>query len=244
MSATFALDRLAMRARPEGTPLMHQQWDNLLFLHWSMETELIRPLVPMQLELDTFDDKAWIGITPFALNNLRVLSLPPVPGLSSFDELNVRTYVHYNGVPGIWFFSLDASKLVAAAAARIFFMLPYFKAQISFTRDAGQFNFELARTSSPSAHFRASWMSGMRLRDPHIDSLAFFLVERYCYFAVHQTEVHMTRVYHHPWILDEANLLEHTSTMIGALGIPEPAAEPLVYFSRNQNVDIWAPAKV
>src|SRR5438093_2627949 len=107
MSATVALDRLAMRARPEGTPVMHQRWENLVFLHWPLAPDLVRPLIPMELEIDTFQDEAWIGITPFSFTNVHLTAIPPIPGLNSFQEINVRTYVHYHGIPGIWFFSLD-----------------------------------------------------------------------------------------------------------------------------------------
>ncbi|HMJ64736.1 MAG TPA: DUF2071 domain-containing protein [Candidatus Binatia bacterium] len=242
MSATAALDRLAMRARPEGTPIMHQRWENLLFLHWSIDPNVLRTALPSELELDTFEDKAWIGITPFALTNVHLTSMPPIPGLNAFEEINVRTCVHYRGIPGIWFFSLDASKVIPAVAARTFFLLPYFKAQVKFEQTAPEFHFSSARIGLPAAHFRATWRTGVRLRDPDLESLAFFLVERYCYFAVQEGAVYATRIYHHPWILDEATVQSHTSTMIGATGIPEPGAAPLAYFSRELEVDIWKPA--
>src|SRR5437868_8915368 len=99
METTLALDRLAMRARPPGEAIMRQNWEDLLFLHWSVAPALLRPLVPEPLEIDTFDGKAWIGITPFRVTGLRVAALPEIPGLNSFEELNVRTYVHYKGMP-------------------------------------------------------------------------------------------------------------------------------------------------
>jgi len=222
---------------------MHQKWNDLLFLHWPVEPEVLRPFIPPQLEIDTFEGHAWIGITPFSLHDVHLNGIPPLPGLSSFHELNVRTYVHHNGLPGIWFFSLDASKVLPAVAARLFFMLPYFKAQIEFWQTAGQFNFDLTRVAS-TASFRASWTAGVRLRDPDLESLAFFLVERYCYFAVENQSIYMTRIYHHPWILDEATVLSHESTMIQNIGICEPTATPLAYFSREQNVEIWKPTQL
>src|SRR5881296_4376481 len=112
MGTAVSLDRLAMRARPQGSPVMYQNWGNLLFLHWPIDPTSIRPLIPEELEIDTSDGKAWLGITPFAMTGVRFVALPPVPGLESFLELNVRTYVHFKGMPGIWFFSLDASKLI------------------------------------------------------------------------------------------------------------------------------------
>jgi uncharacterized protein len=222
---------------------MHQQWNNLLFLHWPLDPLALRPFVPPSLEIDTFEAHAWIGITPFMLRDVHLTAVPSIPGLSSFHELNVRTCVHYNGIPGIWFFSLDASKVVPAIAARLFFMLPYFKAHIEFWQTAGQFNFDLARVAS-AARFRVSWTTGVRLRDPDLESLAFFLVERYCYFAVENQSIHMTRIYHHPWILDEATVLSQESTMLEAAGVPEPSEAPLAYFSREQNVDIWRPTRL
>src|SRR5919197_218550 len=114
METTHAIDRLAVRSKPPGTPVMHQTWQDLLFLHWPIDPIALRPLIPAALDIDTFEGQAWIGITPFALTDLRVTAMPPIPGLSSFDEVNVRTYVVHNGTPGIWFFSLDASKLIPA----------------------------------------------------------------------------------------------------------------------------------
>src|SRR5512140_2079938 len=97
------IDRLAMRARPEGPPVIEQKWENLLFLHWPLDPAVVRAHVPAALDLDLFDGRAWVGITPFHLDNMRPLMLPPVPGFKAFHELNVRTYVAYQGVPGIWF---------------------------------------------------------------------------------------------------------------------------------------------
>jgi uncharacterized protein len=197
------VDRLAMRARPEGTAVMEQVWEDLLFLHWPIEEALMRPLIPQGLEIDTFEDKAWIGITPFRLSGLRLMSLPPIPGFSEFNEINVRTYVLYNGKPGIWFFSLDASKVIPAIGARVFFGLPYYSAEIELLKAEREFRFDMRRDLVSKAHFRAQWTQGVRLRAPDSDSLAFFLVERYALFTEAVGSLNITRVYHHPWILDE-----------------------------------------
>jgi uncharacterized protein YqjF (DUF2071 family) len=196
------------------------------------------------LDIDTFDGQAWIGITPFALTQLRLLSLPPIPGLDSFLELNVRTYVLHQGVPGVWFFSLDASKAIPAMAARILFSLPYFKAEMEFSDCGGQFQFASRRTVSPAADFKAAWRSGLRLRAPDLESLAFFLVERYCLFAAGAQGLSMTRIYHHPWILDEAVVTSYGSSMVTSLGIREPSAAPLAQlltFTERKNLGADSP---
>jgi uncharacterized protein YqjF (DUF2071 family) len=241
MGKELFVDRLAYRARPPGTPVMHQRWEDLLFLHWPMDPVLLRPKIPDSLEIETFDGKAWVGITPFHLENVRGANLPTLPGLSSFHELNVRTYVTHKGIPGIWFLSLDASKLVPVAAARVFFMLPYCKARIRMVQRRETFYFELKRSGSPEAEFIANWQLGQPLRDPDQDSLAFFLVERYYAFTVENGTIYHIRIYHHPWMLEDATVHVEHSRMFSALGLPEPEAPPLVHYSRSQEVEIWPP---
>lgn len=242
METEIAIDRLAPRSRPPGEPVMHQTWDNLLFLHWPIDAALLRPLIPEPLHIDTFEGQAWIGITPFALTNLHLPNLPAIPGLSAFHELNVRTYVHYRDYPGLWFLSLDASKLIPALAARVLFMLPYFKAEIAFGQHDGRYQFALRRHGPPKASFETSWRVGVRLRDPDVDSLAFFLAERYCYFSIAPEGVYTTRIYHHPWILEEALVEACSSQMLLPLGLPEPSDAPLAHFSRSMDVEIWQPS--
>jgi len=220
---------------------MHQRWDDFLFLHWPVDPQVLRPLIPTALDIDTFEGQAWIGLTPFRVEDIRLGPLPPLPGLNCFNEVNVRTYVVHDGVPGLWFFSLDASMLAAAVAARLFFMLPYFLANIDFAQQTQQFDFKSERLGPPRADLRVSWRTGDRLRDPDAEALAFFLVERYCYFTIDGADVYQTRIYHHPWILEEAEVSEFSTTLLSALGLPAPAARPLTHFSRALPVDIWAP---
>ena len=235
----MALDRLGMRTRPQGEPIMRQRWEKLLFMHWPVGPQVVEPLLPPGIELDTFDSQAWIGVTPFSLTHLRVASLPSIPGLNAFDEINLRTYVHVNGRPGVWFFSLDASRMVPAMAARLFFAVPYYGAEIEFRNEAGDFDFTMERTGPPRAQFHARWRHGVRLRAPDTESLAFFLTERYCFFAVEAGQIHTTRIYHPPWILEEAELLAHESTLFAAAKLPTPSSQPLLHFSRSLDVDVW-----
>src|SRR5688572_17316385 len=123
-------ERLAARNKPQGQPIMHQDWGKLHFMHWRIAEDIIRPFVPEDLEIDTFGGWAWISITPFTMWDVRAFPplLPALPGLSEMHELNVRTYVELDGVPGIWFFSLDTNHPAATVGARTFFHLPYYNA--------------------------------------------------------------------------------------------------------------------
>src|SRR5262245_11531661 len=141
-------DRMTIRERPVGPALMHQTWDQLLFMHWQLPVETLRPLIPPVLEIDTYHGAAWVGVTPFTIRDSRPSFVPPLPWLSSFHEVNVRTYVHLDGVPGVWFFSLDASSRVAVPAARTFFHLPYHASYISIEEEARRVTLRSPRRGS------------------------------------------------------------------------------------------------
>ena len=114
-----------LRPRPPGQPLMHQSWGKLLFMHWPIAEDQLRPLIPAELEIDTFDGHAWIAVVPFTMWDTRALPpyVPAVPGLSAMHELNVRTYVRHNGEPGVWFFARLQSR-AAVWGARTMYHLP------------------------------------------------------------------------------------------------------------------------
>ena len=78
---------------------MKQIWHDLMFAHWPVPPARMRPLVPGQLPLDTFEGQCWVGVVPFRMSGIRTPYLPPIPGLSALPELNVRTYVTYGGKP-------------------------------------------------------------------------------------------------------------------------------------------------
>jgi uncharacterized protein len=235
------LDRLAVRHHPQGQPIMHQNWGKLLFLHWRIDEQLLRPLIPAQLEIDTFDGSAWIAVTPFTMWDIRALPpfLPALPGLSSMHELNVRTYVYVDNVPGVWFFSLDCNSYAAALAARTFFFLPYYDAEIELEQEGKRIEYSSERTEEPPAEFSASWKIGATLPYSHPGSLEFFLTERYCLYSERDGELYRGRIYHEPWPLQKASLSSLESSMVESLGLPTPKGEPLLHYAEEISVDIW-----
>lgn len=235
------LDRLAIRERPSGRPIMHQDWGKLLFMHWRMEEKLLRSLIPQALKIDTFNGSAWIAVTPFTMWDIRALPplLPPVPGLSSMHELNVRTYVYLDNVPGVWFFSLDCNNAAATLAARTFYFLPYYKAEIKLEEEDERIDYSLVRTDEPAAELQASWTIGKALPESQPGSLEFFLTERYCLYSEHQGDLYRARIHHEPWPLQQAKLISLSSSMIESNGLPTPKGDPLLHYSEQINVDIW-----
>lgn len=119
-------------ALPEKQWLLYQEWHNVLLLHWSVDPDLIRGLIPEPLQLDLINETAYISIIGFTVKNFQT-ALTPLPFVSSFDEVNVRTYVTYNGIKGIYFFSLHADKFSAVWGAKLLYQLPYLKATINLS---------------------------------------------------------------------------------------------------------------
>src|SRR5687767_12182557 len=122
---------------PRGPWLMAQTWEDLLFAHWPVPAERLRPLLPPSVPLDVRDGSAWVGVTPFRVSALRLRGVPHLPGITAFPELNVRTYTTILGKPGIWFMSLDAAGALAVVGARRAYRLPYFNAAME-RRDTGR----------------------------------------------------------------------------------------------------------
>ena len=241
------IERLSVRARPPGLPIMYQTWGELLFMHWPVPPRSLRPLIPEPLGVDTHDAAAWIGLTPFTMWGVRPVFAPALPFLSESHELNVRTYVHLDGVPGVWFFSLDANNPLAVLGARLAFHLPYFGASMGLERHDRVIRFTSRRTDrrGAPAEFEAAWAVGEELGEARPGSLDFFLLERYCLYSAHKGRLYRARIFHRPWTLHSASLLSCRSTMLESQGLPAPGGAPLLHQQgESLRVRVWPRIRV
>jgi uncharacterized protein len=215
--------------------VMGQTWDDLLFAHWRVDAGVLRPHVPDRLSIDEHDGSAWVGVTPFVVTGLRARGMFPLPYVSSFRELNVRTYVTLEDKPGIWFFSLDASSEVAVAAARRLYRLPYFRAQITLERRGGRLLYECVRNEKKA--FSGSYRGTGAPKAAVAGSLEQFLTERYCLYAQHEGRLFRADIHHRPWPVEQAEASIDLNTMPPD-GITL-TGEPVLHYSRRQDVVIW-----
>jgi uncharacterized protein len=220
--------------------VMGQSWCSLLFAHWPVAIDAVRANVPAELELDLYDGRAWISITPFEVQGTRPRGALPPPVLSRFPELNVRTYVTVAGRPGIWFFSLDAASALAVAAARTLYRLPYFRARMRIDGADGQFSYLSARSDprGGEAAFRARYRPGGGHRHAAPGSLEAWLVERYRLYTVDGGRVYAADIHHRPWTLQDAEADIEANTMTAPLGI-DLDGDPLVQYAARQDVVFW-----
>lgn len=208
---------------------MRMRWLDLLFAHWPVEAEALRPMIPKRLEIDTFEGAAWLGIVPFRMAEVTPRFVPALPGLSAFAELNVRTYVSLDERPGVWFFSLDATQKLAVRIARWAWKLPYYDADMSVERDAGWVHYRSHRThrGAPTAEFRARYRPIGPPTESVPGSLRHWLTERYCLYAGDDSRLLRGEVHHAMWPLQQAEAELEVNTMAASLGFPlsDPPAD-------------------
>lgn len=232
--------------------IMRQDWHHLLFLHWEVPVRELQELVPRELTIDTFDGKAYVGLIPFTMTNVRPVMTPPIPFLSSFHEVNVRTYVHQDGrEPGVWFFSLDTSSGLAVEAARAFYHLPYFHSAIDWS-EAGDALPEIAfhsRRDDPLGVKPANARLRYRPADGVVTqavpgTLEHFLIERYVLYATSKDHaLYRARVHHEPYPIQRAEVLELDETLVWAAGIKRPENAASRHYARGVSTRVDAPEK-
>jgi uncharacterized protein YqjF (DUF2071 family) len=217
--------------------VMGQTWDDLLFAHWRVPLEAVRAHVPHELEVELHDGSAWLGITPFRITGLRARGMLPLPGVSSFLELNVRTYVRAaDGKPGIWFFSLDASSRAAVEVARRAYKLPYFHARMSAERRGQWIDYDCARLEERGRVFSGRYRPEGDVFNAEAGSLEWFLAERYCLYTTDSRgSLQRAEIHHELWPLQAAEAAVELSTISPI----ELDGAPLCHFSRRQDVLIW-----
>lgn len=222
--------RLAARLRPAQTAVMYQRWRDLLFLHWEYPAAAIQATLPEGLFVDAFGGKAYLGVVPFFMQSVRPRFLPALPVVSDFMELNLRTYVHDRaGVPGVWFYSLDANQWLAVKVARRFFHLPYEHAEMKSSRTAeGRIRYESRRTGARANGTRCvfDYAAGAESPPPAPDSLEFFLVERYRLYSSAPDGLWRGAVFHEPYPLCRAELVGWDENLLVLDGFPPPGRAP------------------
>ncbi len=235
------------RPLPSGRWVMTQRWNDLLFAHWPVPAAALTPLIPEALQVDSFQGSAWLGVVPFWMDRIKFRGIPAIPGITSFPELNLRTYVRepQTGTPGVWFFSLDAGNIFAVAFARACFHLPYHWASMEIKR-RGDREFDYwsrRRFSARPVVFQARYRGlgpTRRLAENSPGSLEYFLTERYCLFTQDREGQPMRANIHHvPWPLEEAEADISRNDLAAAIGIQLPGTPHVLHYSRRLAVYVW-----
>ena len=244
------MDRIAPTLRPDGYPVMKQRWEELLFMHWEVDPEPLAAMLPEGLSLDTFEGKAYVGVVPFTMVDVRPVYLPPVSIMSDFHETNVRTYVHYQGAnPGVWFFSLDAANPVAVKIARRWFHLPYHYADMELFADPvtnhTRYTSERLWPEPVPAKLKLGYKVTGPIEPAKPGTLEHFLAERYYLYSLKEQNLYRGQVHHVRYPLQLAELTDLEESLVQAAKIKRPQGlPPLVHYAASVDVDIFALKRV
>lgn len=237
---TPTIDRIGPTRRPAGKNAGTQRWLDLAFVHFEVDPAALRRLVPPELELDLWQGRALVGVVPFRMTDVRPWWLPR-PFAQTFAETNVRVYVVRDGLPGVYFFSLEAASFTAVQAARLLWGLPYHHATMSIESTSDGFRYSTVRRSADAARLDAQWTVGERLGPSEPESLQFFLLERYLLYTVHNGRVKRGQVYHTPYPAHAATLHRLETNLLEASGFELLRPEPVsVLCSPGVDVEVFA----
>lgn len=246
-SSPSLAQRESLRVRPVAAPVMFQSWRHLLFLHWAWDPAAIQATLPRGLFVDTFEGRAFLAVVPFWMDRVRPRFLPPVPGLSWFLELNLRTYVHTaDGTPGVWFYSLDCNNPIAVTLARSLFSLPYMHARQHGRRPGRPLapaHFSSRRPGGAANTFTYAPSAGSLGTDgpfapAHPGGLEFFLAERYLLFSQRRDGALASgRVWHRPYALAAADVAVAETSLFSDNAFPVPQ-RPADHAMTSPGVDV------
>jgi uncharacterized protein YqjF (DUF2071 family) len=227
---------------------MMQRWNDLLFAHWPVPAAKLQSLLPSGLEVDTFDQSAWVGVVPFSMDRVQLRGVPRIPGASRFPELNLRTYVRERNTnrAGVYFFCLEASNPLAVVFAKAVFHLPYHWARMSIkARSEEEFTYQSERLlSAKPVRFRAHYRGLGQVRavdQSRPGTIEHFLTERYCLFTSNRSgQLLRGDIHHMPWPLEAAEAEIEWNDLPARYGIELPETPPLLHYSRELVVYLWS----
>jgi uncharacterized protein YqjF (DUF2071 family) len=225
---------------PDRPWAWRQSWLDLLFAHWPVPAAVLRPLVPPPLKVQEFGGTSWVGVVPFRMRGVMRRPFPSLPWISAFPELNLRLYVEHGDKPGVWFLSLDAANPLAVWAARRWFHLPYFHADMSVAEDQGRFRYRSMRRGVNRTEFAAEYGPTAPPAETQPGSIEHWLVERYCLYAqspggtLYRGEIH-----HQPWSIQSAEAKIDVNDLGRPFEIALDGPPTFLHFSKRIDVVVW-----
>ncbi|WP_028393328.1 YqjF family protein [Bacillus cihuensis] len=227
--------------------LLSQVWEDLLFIHYPMDPNVLRNYVPLELELDVYQNRAWITIIPFRVTKMKGRGIPSLPLLNAYLEINVRTYVKYKDIPGIYFFSLDANHPLFVIGLKTAIGLPYKHANMEFKQMKNAFQFKSYRLSdkNTSEKINLTYQPGNVLFETLPGTLDHWLLERYCMYSFLGKYLIRGDIHHDQWKVSNATATTSINTMISFLSADNcPNTPSLLHYSKQRRVFCYPPKRV
>lgn len=228
---------------PDKPWIMTQKWNDLLFMHFPVSQNILAAQLPKGIELDTFEGNAWISITPFRVTNMHFRNMPPLPLIHSFIEINVRTYVKKNGVPGVFFLCMDVNNLPAVLGARIA-ALPYFYAKMNMKKKKDTIHIESIRKNTSDIALKGSYRPASAAYFPDRSSLTYWLMERYFLWSSRGDTLFRGDIHHMQWKVQDAEVIIEKQNLLPDLPDHSILGNPIFHLADTKRVLVWPIKKV
>lgn len=227
--------------------IMRQTWSNLFFTHWPIAPEMIRPYIPQSLQIDTFNRYAWVGVVLFVMKGVYPRGLNCISLIRPFPEINVRTYVQFDGKPGIYFLSIDVGDWASCTIAKRWFRLPYFSSDVFFDRKDQNFYFQSNRKgiANTTIKFNGKYIPLPGVFYPQKGTLDHWLTERYCLYSKDQKgNLYCGEIHHRPWPLQNAESEIPTNSLLSPFNFDLTGVKPISHYSKGVDSFIWNIKKI
>jgi uncharacterized protein YqjF (DUF2071 family) len=243
------LDEIAHRpfSIPSKKWIMRQTWRNLLFLHWPISPEELRPYIPVHLQIDTFDHYTWLGVVGFVVEGIFSRGLSTLSLTPKFSEINVRTYVKFDGKPGVYFMSLDVEDWASYTIAKRWYRLPYHPAQISFQKEGHTIHCQSRRKGKINSKitFNGKFCPLPDVYFTKSTTLEHWLTERYCFYSSdNRGNIYCGEIHHRPWPLQKVKVEIGTNTLFSPFHFDFTDVKPISHFSKGVDSLLWNIKKV
>ncbi|WP_430613118.1 YqjF family protein [Flavobacterium sp. JP2137] len=222
-------------ALPTTPWVYYQEWNEVCFMHWKVDSEALEKLLPPGVALDLFEGEAWVSLVPFTMERIRPSFLPAFAPISNFHEINLRTYVVKDGKPGVYFLNIESAKWLSTLLAKKLSGLPYENASISRKTDGNQ---QLYSSLNTLKGFRISARFTTSARKTAKSPLEIWLTERYCLYVDQGAKLYCYDIHHLEWELEEVTLQQLTiDYQIGGIALQQPPHH--LNYSKGIRVVAW-----
>lgn len=226
---------------------MRQHWRDLLLTHWPISPKMLRPHIPSHLQIDTFGHYAWVGVVIFEIDGIYPRGFSTLSLTPKFSEINVRTYVKYDGKPGVYFLSLDVKHWASLFIAKKWYHLPYHPAQVSIQKKGETFHYNSIRKCETKIPIicKGTYTPLPEVYFPETGTLDYWLTERYCFFSIDKEDnIYCTEIHHPPWPLQKVVTEPCMNSLFSLFHFDLTSVGPISHFSKGVNTLIWSKTKI
>lgn len=217
-----------------------QGWSDVLFMHWPVPYDLLKPYVPDPFILETYNGDAWVSVVLFRAKRSRLRSMPFKMSYPSFFQMNLRTYIKFDNEPSIYFLSVDVNRLLPMIAAKKLLQLPYHIAEMRMENIQDQRLFTSKRTNHILSEPQISIMYQPLINKVfnQKDTLPYWLTERYCFWKIYGNKVVKGPLSHMPWTLHHAELELTAINMMPSILNQYLHFNPLVHYAKYMHAHL------